>query len=534
MKKILIVHGGKFHPYKEAVEIFENELKDEFEIFSTEDLDYFKKEKISNFDTVIIYTTKEELNQQQEDGLVNFVKNGGKIVGIHSANASFKKNSKYQKMLGSKFVKHGPVCEFTVHPISNHFINKRIEDFDIVDEFYISEFSDDIEVLFQGYWQGNYYPIGYTRNYGKGKIFYFAPGHTISTLKNENFLKVIRRGIKWVNGEKEKKEVIKCGIVGYGPSFGMGKYHADLINSTPDMKTVAFYDINPERVKVAKMDFPESKTYTDFDKFLSDDEIDIAVIITPHNTHKELVVKSLNAGKNTIVEKPMCITLKEADEMIETTKKNNLMLSVFHNRRWDGDFLTVEKVVKEGRIGKIFNLEAYMGNFARPREWWRAEREISGGNFYDWGAHFLYWVILLMPYKIKKILGINQKRVWFNTTNEDEVKSVIIFENGEVADIVSSNISAVGKDKMRISGEKGGIKWSQDEIKVYEYKKGIIEETILKLEESKHYRFYFNIADHLQMGEKLEITPEKARKVIGIIDKTGESAREGKLLEVNL
>lgn len=534
MKKALMVFGGKFHPHEEAVEIFKDELKDEFDVFSTEDLDYLKKEKISNFDMVIVYTTKEKLTEAQEEGIVEYVKNGGKVCGIHSANASFKENKKYLEMLGSKFYRHGPVCEFTVHPVSTHYINKRIESFDIKDEFYLIEIDEKAEILFQGYWQGKYYPLGYTRKYGKGEVFYFAPGHTIETLKNSSFLKVFKRGIRWLNGEREKIEVIRCGIVGYGPSFGMGKYHADFMNSTPDMQTVAFYDINPERVAAAKKDFPEARTYTDFNKFLSDKEIDLVTIITPHNTHKELVVKSLMAGKNTIVEKPMCITLEEADEMIEAAQKNNLMLSVFHNRRWDGDFLTVEKVVQEGRIGKIFNIEAYMGSFSKPREWWRAEKEISGGNFYDWGAHFLYWIILLMPYKIKKILGITQKRVWFNITNEDEVKSVIIFENGEVADIVSSSISAAGKDKMRITGEKGGIRWKWDEIKVFEYRNGQIEETTVPIEERKHHRFYLNIADHLQMGEELEITPEKARKVIGIIDKTGESAEKGSLIEVDL
>ena len=154
---------------------------------------------------------------------------------------------------------------------------------------------------------------------------------------------------------------------------------------------------------------------------------------------------------------------------------------------------------------------------------------ISGGRFYDWAAHLLYWVLLLIPSKIKQVYGFSQKRVWRDVSNEDEVKCVIRFENGEVADIQDSSISAVLKLKWRILGEKGGISgnWVDEEIRVFEYTGTDIKETIVKIKPSQWNKFYHNIADHLLRGEPLEITPFMARRVIGVIEKTMESAEKG-------
>lgn len=531
MKKVLIVFGGEYHPYLEFSKIIKENLKDyEFEI--TEEKSIFSTQRIFNYDGILIYTDSkkfENLTEREEENLIKYLKNGGGIFGLHSAPVCFKNNKKFQDVFGCKFLSHTPVFQFELKSSNSHFINRRIPSSIIEDEFYFIEVKDDVNILFTGYWYGNLLPLGYIKNYQKGRVFYFSVGHNLETFKNTDILKIIKRGIDWITKNEKEEREIKCGIIGYGPAFGMGKYHADLINSTYGMKTVAFYDINKERVEQAKKDFPDSRTYTDLNKFLSDKEIDLVIIITPHNTHSSLAITSLNSDKNVVVEKPMCIKLKEADEMIETAEKKNLMLSVFHNRRWDGDFLSIEKIVKSGEIGKIFNVEIFFGSYSMPKEWWRSEKEISGGIFYDWGAHFLYWLLLLIPSKIKNIYGIIQKRKWLNFSNEDEVKSIITFENGEVADVQSSSISSIPKPRWRILGEKGGI-IQTDVIRVYKYENGMTEKIIQPLK-TEYFRFYNNIADHLIFGEKLEIDIQIARNVIGIIDKTIESAQKGKILE---
>ena len=532
MKKVLLF-GGKYHPYKEFFEILKENFNEyEFEIVDEKNI--FSSDKIFNCDGILIYTDTQKfgsLTVKEELNLIKYIENGGGLFGLHSTSVCFKNNKKFQEVFGCKFLSHSPVFEFELKSDNSHFINRRIPSTIIEDEFYFLEIIGDVNVLFKGYWYGKLLPLGYIKNYQNGRIFYFSPGHNIETLKNVDILKIIKRGIDWITKSEKKEREIKCGIIGYGPAFNMGKHHADLINSTYGMKTVSFFDLNKERMEQAKKDFPESRTYTDLNEFLNDKETELVVVVTPHNTHKDLAIASLNSGKNVVVEKPMCIKLKDADEMIETAEKKNLMLTVFHNRRWDGDFLAIEKVVKSQEIGKIFNIEIFFGGYGMPREWWRSEKEISGGIFYDWGAHFLYWLLLLVPSKIKNIYGIIQKRRWFNFSNEDEVKSIITFENGEIADVQSSSIASVPKPRWRILGEKGGI-LQTDVIKVYTYENGMIEK-IIQPAKTEYFRFYNNVADHLIFREKIEIDVKIARNVIGIIDKTIESAEKGKILEFN-
>ncbi|MDO8684531.1 MAG: Gfo/Idh/MocA family oxidoreductase [Armatimonadota bacterium] len=256
----------------------------------------------------------------------------------------------------------------------------------------------------------------------------------------------------------KKSKTVRCAMLGYGGAFNMGKGHSDWINSAPGMEAVAACDLDPKRMEAAKEDFPNFRTYTDPSKMLEDDGIDLVVIITPHNTHADLAIQCLNAGKHVVIEKPMCLTVAEATAMIEAGKKNNVVLTTFHNRRHDGDFMAIREVVAEKKLlGEIFHLEAYMGGYGHPGHWWRTEKAISGGCFYDWGAHIVDWVLQLIPEKMESITGFFHKRVWQDVTNEDQTQAVIRFKNGAMADIQMTTIAAVKKPRFRILGTKGGL-----------------------------------------------------------------------------
>lgn len=111
------------------------------------------------------------------------------------------------------------------------------------------------------------------------------------------------------------------------------------------------------------------------------------------------------------------------------------MLSVFHNRRWDGDYIIIKDIIEKGLIGEIFHIECFIGSFSHPRYWWRSDKKISGGIMHDWGAHFIDWILNLIPSKITGIYGDFQKRVWFSVSNEDHGQAIIRFENGTTADL---------------------------------------------------------------------------------------------------
>lgn len=199
---------------------------------------------------------------------------------------------------------------------------------------------------------------------------------------------------------RKSKDKIRCAIIGYGGAFNMGRGHGNWINQTPGMETVAVCDVDRARLKVAKQELPGVATYPSVTQLLSKGDFELAVIVTPHNTHGPLALQCLKAKKHVVLEKPMCITVKEATAMIDAAEASRRMLSVFHNRRWDGDFMTILDIIKRGLVGEVFHVEAWGGGYGHPGKWWRADKKISGGALYDWGAHFVDWMLHVIPKKM--------------------------------------------------------------------------------------------------------------------------------------
>ena len=262
--------GGKFHSFDSCGKILGDFLKERkvCEPILTDDRNVFKN--LKDYDLVIVYTQGGELTSAQEEGLCEFVKKGGGFIGIHCASDSWVKNKAYMEMLGSHFIGHGHVTEFLVKiSQGDHNITRRISDFEVTDEFYmLKKKTEKFEVLATGIWQAKEHPLAYVRHYGKGKVFYTALGHDERIFKNPFFQKLIFRGTRWVTNQKERKEV-RCGVIGYGGAFGMGKYHGDFISKTPGLKLTAICDVDEKRLEVAQKDYPGIKIYSKIEKMLS-------------------------------------------------------------------------------------------------------------------------------------------------------------------------------------------------------------------------------------------------------------------------
>jgi predicted dehydrogenase len=380
-------------------------------------------------------------------------------------------------------------------------------------------------------WQGKQMPMAYVRNHGKGRVAYLANGHTRQCWQHPEFQKLLVRAIAWSSGAELPTWTARCGILGYGPAFNMGKFHADSINATPGMKAVAMCDAVPARVEAAKKDLPNLEGYfSKLEDMLAMRDLDLVVDILPHNLHAPTALQCLRAGKHVVLEKPFCITIEEANEMIATAREKRVMLSLFHNRRWDADYLTIKDILARGLIGEIFHIECQNAGYNHPGFWWRSDKKISGGVMYDWGAHFLDWILGLVPSKITQVTGDFQKRVWHMVTNEDHGQAWIRFENGVTASYLTSTIAAIGGPKWRILGTLGAIEanWG-DEITVVSYGSGVRQDSKIKvtIPSGGATPYYRNIADHLLMGEELIVKPEQARRVIGVIDAAQRSAAKG-------
>ncbi len=324
---------------------------------------------------------------------------------------------------------------------------------------------------------------------------------------------------------------MSCAVIGYGPAFNMGKAHCGWAQETKGLELFAVCDIDEKRTQDAEKDFPGIETFNRIEDLLKED-FDLATIVTPHNMHAPLAIKCLEAGKHTIVEKPMCISIDEATRMVEAAKKSRVMLSVFHNRRWDGDYLTLKDILDKGLIGKVYQLEAFAGGYGHPGKWWRSDKRISGGAMYDWGAHFLDWILNLIPGKIEGVVGFSHKLVWKDVTNMDDVRAIIRFKSGAVADFQQSSIARMGKPRWRILGTKGAVTDGDKAFRVGTFVRGIQADMQIKYRDSNWNGFYKNISDHLNRGRELAIKPEEGRRVIAVMETAEKSWKSGQVEKV--
>ena len=324
--------------------------------------------------------------------------------------------------------------------------------------------------------------------------------------------------------------MIDVTVVGYGT---MGKVHCDFIRSVDGLNLYAVCDTDEARRQAAGGDFGV-RTFENMDQVLEDGTSSLVVIATPHDMHAPLAIKAMDAGKNVVVEKVMCLNVAEADAMIDASKKNNVMLSVFQSRRWDSDYLTVKKVVENGILGEVFLLESNVSWYGQP-EGWRRESKRGGGHIYDWGAHLIDQAVQMIDSEAETVFCDFQYRMW-GTDAENHVKCLIRFKNRLLYEIDVGNVSQIIKPRWHVLGELGTLTKQDtgpgEKAKVRTQVCGIITDMEIENVPAEWRDYYVNISQVLNEGAELAVKPEEVRKGIVIIEAAVKSAETGKSVKV--
>ena len=348
-------------------------------------------------------------------------------------------------------------------------------------------------------------------------------------------------------------------VVGYGPFGGMGYLHGLAATETAGLALVAAADSSPDRLEAARVDFPELNAHDSGASLAADDDVDIAIIATPPVHHAELAIELLRAGKHVVVEKPMCLTTADADELIRTARDVDRMISVHQSRRWDTDWLAIRRLVGRGDLGEVFNIETFVGGFEHPCRAWHSEDSISGGAVYDWGSHHIDWIIQHYGTAPKKVLCAAHTRVWHDTTNVDQLSVWMQWADGREATFRQSDVCAIRRPKFHIEGTLGTLEGHYEPVRQdsvvagrgfradvshhaerpvdltlarYDGDHGLIESHIAPAPDPG-WGFHRNLADHLLLGEPLAVRPEQSREVVSVLEAAHRSgANGGELIEL--
>ncbi len=340
---------------------------------------------------------------------------------------------------------------------------------------------------------------------------------------------------------------IKVGVVGYGGAFNMGRKHL-LEMKRAGMTPFAVCEVDAERLAVAEDDFPGIETYGSLDAMLKRSDVNLLVHITPHNLHFPLAMKCVRAGKHVVTEKPFVVTTSEADRLIAAAEKQGVMVSTYHNRHWDGWVLRAKREIDKGVIGDVFRVEANMGGYRAPKDWWRTSESISGGVLYDWGVHLLEYALQVIDDEAVEVSGfahrghweanVPKSFPWRGDMNEDEATAVIRFAKGSLLRLRISQLNALPDPHLvAFHGTKGCYVirwdgWTTRTAGAAFRKTGKLTEKTGQHPKDQSHRYYQNVADYLCGKADLVITPQWARRPIHLIDLAKRSAAQNKSLKV--
>ncbi|TDQ23080.1 putative dehydrogenase [Raoultella sp. BIGb0149] len=249
---------------------------------------------------------------------------------------------------------------------------------------------------------------------------------------------------------------IRVAIIGYG--YASKTFHAPLIGGTPGMTLAAVSSSDEAKVR---NDWPTVPVVAEPRQLLDDPNIDLIVIPTPNDTHFPLAKAALEAGKHVVVDKPFTVTLSQARELDAVARSRGRLLSVFHNRRWDSDFLTVKSLIHEGLLGEVCYFESHFDRY-RPqiRDRWRERGGPGSGIWFDLGPHLLDQAIGLFGLPVSMTVDLAQLRPGAQST--DYFHAVLVYPQRRVI-LHATLLAAAETARFIVHGSRGSyIKYGLD------------------------------------------------------------------------
>ena len=336
---------------------------------------------------------------------------------------------------------------------------------------------------------------------------------------------------------------IKTAVIGYG--FSAKTFHIPFVTYLNEFELVAISTSKQE----VKDDWPEISHFEQADDLLTQSDAELVIITAPNDVHFKLAKLALENGKHVIIEKPFVTKSDEGEELIALAKKKRLLLSVYHNRRWDGDFLTVQKMLNEQRLGELKYFESHFDRF-RPevRQRWKEQAADGGGLLFDLGSHLLDQAITL--FGLPEAISADCKIMRQGSNNVDYFHLILHYPD-HLAVLHSDMLSAGPNKRLTINGTAGsyikyGIDpqeerliagaipstndWSEEEPSQYGHFYDANHCQPIKTERGCYQEYFCQVASAIHTGSDCPVTAEEALLNIKLINLAMESSDLGKKL----
>jgi scyllo-inositol 2-dehydrogenase (NADP+) len=344
--------------------------------------------------------------------------------------------------------------------------------------------------------------------------------------------------------------MIGVGLIGYG--LGGSVFHAPLVAAEPGLRLHA---VATSRAEQVRRDHPGVRVVASAAELLGDPAVELVVVAAPNAVHHELAAAALRAGRHVVVDKPFTLTTAQADELIELAEAEDRRLSVFHSRRWDGDFLTVRRCLAAGLLGEVSSFFSRYDRFRpAPKGGWKEAAVPGSGILYDLGSHLIDQALQLFgpPETVSAdlcvqrpgvealdwahlVLGYGRLRVLLHAGMEVRDPGPRFEVHGDLGSFVKGGLDPQ-EAALRAGGRPGDPGWGSEPPDRH----GTLTTEVAGLElrgrlataPGAYQAFYAAMARAVAGQGPVPVTPEEARATIAVIEHALQSGREGRVVRL--
>lgn len=349
---------------------------------------------------------------------------------------------------------------------------------------------------------------------------------------------------------------IRVAVIGYGLAGSV--FHAPLISSTPGLEVSGIVTANGERRAMARRDFPDVDIFSSAGEIWHDpSRFDLVVIATSNRSHAPLGLAAIQAGLPVVIDKPIAVTVEDARRLIAAARDHELPLTVFQNRRWDGDFLTLRSIIEHDLLGPIVRYESRFERY-RPvpkAGAWResADPEDGGGLLVDLGSHLIDAALVLFGWPIEVYAEVGTCRP--GATVDDDTFVALRFSGGVHAHLWMNAVVRTPGPRFHVSGLRGtyskygldpqesalknGMRpgdpdWGLEPLESWGTLStdinGLHVDGSVETVPGAYEQFYVQLRDALRGDRPLPVLPSESLATLQVIEAARESAREHHLI----